>query len=52
MKEVGLYMMYILKYMFVIGIFLGFYIYEFLKKMLIIVLIKIWCISIFEMLKR
>lgn len=29
-----------------------FYIYEFLKKVLIIVLIKIWYISIFEMLRR
>lgn len=53
MKEVGLYiMMYILKYMFVIGIFLDFYIYELLKKVLIIVLIKIRYTSIFEMLRR
>lgn len=32
MKEVGLYMMHILKYTFVIGILSGFYIHELLKK--------------------
>lgn len=52
MKEVGLYMMHILKYTFVIGILSGFYIHELLKKMLITVLIKIRYTSIPEMSKR
>lgn len=52
MKEVGLYMMHILKYTFVIGILSGFYIHELLKKMSTTVLIKIRYTSIPEMSKR